>query len=332
MRSLLGLLACLAVAGLVATADGTALRDPEEAAAVLFARLSDHERAKAAFEFDDPARLDWHFVPRERFGLAAGDLKPEAKRALAELLGTLLSEDGLRKLDGVRALEAVLREAEGAHRDLGAYHLSFYGTPGTGEPWSFRFEGHHLSLHVTSTSRELFATTPWFVGANPARVPDGEHEGMVLLGDEVELARELMGSLDDTQRASAIRAEEPPADVLFGPDREQLPVFRPGGLPAARMDEEQRALLRRLVDAYVDDFRVGGGPELSRSLAGEGLLGVHFLWMGPVDGERFYYRVQGESFLIELDVTAPNHVHALWRDREGDFGRDLLAEHRASRK
>jgi hypothetical protein len=46
-------------------------------------------------------------------------------------------------------------------------------------------------------------------------------------------------------------------------------------------------------------------------------------------GQKYYYRVQGPTFLIEHDNTQGNgnHIHSVWRDFNGDFGRDLLAEH-----
>ena len=39
--------------------------------------------------------------------------------------------------------------------------------------------------------------------------------------------------------------------------------------------------------------------------------------------------MQGPTFLIEFDNTQNdgNHVHSVWRDFKGDFGRDLLREH-----
>ena len=42
-----------------------------------------------------------------------------------------------------------------------------------------------------------------------------------------------------------------------------------------------------------------------------------------------YYRVQGPTFLIEYDNVQnnANHIHAVWRDFNGDFGRDILGEH-----
>ena len=49
-------------------------------------------------------------------------------------------------------------------------------------------------------------------------------------------------------------------------------------------------------------------------------------------GKKHYYRVQGPTFLIEYDNTQndANHIHSVWRDFNGDFGRDLLREHLAT--
>ena len=51
--------------------------------------------------------------------------------------------------------------------------------------------------------------------------------------------------------------------------------------------------------------------------------------MTPRRGKKHYYRVQGPTFLIEFDDVQNNgnHIHSVWRDFNGDFGRDLLAEH-----
>jgi len=57
---------------------------------------------------------------------------------------------------------------------------------------------------------------------------------------------------------------------------------------------------------------------------------VHFAWAGGLErGEPHYYRLHGPRLLIEYDNTQDdvNHVHSVWRDPDGDFGADLLAEH-----
>jgi hypothetical protein len=59
---------------------------------------------------------------------------------------------------------------------------------------------------------------------------------------------------------------------------------------------------------------------------------VHFAWAGGLEkGQGHYYRIQGPTFLVEYDNTQnnANHIHTAWRDFNGDFGRDVLAEHLA---
>jgi hypothetical protein len=41
-----------------------------------------------------------------------------------------------------------------------------------------------------------------------------------------------------------------------------------------------------------------------------------------------YYRIQGPRVLAEYNnQRGGNHIHTVWRDPAGDFGRDLLAHH-----
>ena len=55
---------------------------------------------------------------------------------------------------------------------------------------------------------------------------------------------------------------------------------------------------------------------------------IRFGWAGSdVLGRPFYFRIQGATFLIEFDNSGGNHVHSVWRDFNGDFGRDVLADH-----
>jgi hypothetical protein len=57
---------------------------------------------------------------------------------------------------------------------------------------------------------------------------------------------------------------------------------------------------------------------------------VSFAWAGGLEpGEGHYYRVQSPKFLLEYDNTQndANHIHAVWRDLEDDFGEDLLRKH-----
>ena len=55
-----------------------------------------------------------------------------------------------------------------------------------------------------------------------------------------------------------------------------------------------------------------------------------FAWAGSeAPGRGHYYAVRGPGFLVEYDNTQndANHIHAVWRDLDNDWGTDLLADH-----
>ena len=60
------------------------------------------------------------------------------------------------------------------------------------------------------------------------------------------------------------------------------------------------------------------------------LANIKFAWMGGREkGQGHYYRILGSAFLIEYDNTQnnANHIHSVWREFKGDWGKDVLAEH-----
>ena len=105
-------------------------------------------------------------------------------------------------------------------RDPTCYYLRIFGTPGA-DNWSWRFGGHHISIHHTIVGGELRACTPCFFGADPAESPLlGGHQ-LRPLGASTDLAFELLHSLSDAQRASAVLSPVPPVD-LFGGNRTRI--------------------------------------------------------------------------------------------------------------
>ncbi|HVG86000.1 MAG TPA: DUF3500 domain-containing protein, partial [Vicinamibacterales bacterium] len=96
------------------------------------------------------------------------------------------------------------------------------------------------------------------------------------------------------------------------------------------MTPEQRAALMRLIEAYTSVVADDLAADRMAKLKAAGLEKITFAWAGPTEkGAKHYYRVQGPAFLIEYDNTQNdgNHIHAVWRDFAGDFGRDVLREH-----
>ncbi len=98
----------------------------------------------------------------------------------------------------------------------------------------------------------------------------------------------------------------------------------------AAMGSQQQALLTKLIEAYTSNMEADLAAERMARIKGAGIDKVRFAWLGETEkGKKHYYSVQGPTFLIEYDNTQNNgnHIHSVWRDFNGDFGRDILREH-----
>ena len=91
-------------------------------------------------------------------------------------------------------------------------------------------------------------------------------------------------------------------------------------------DSSGQALVLEIIQSYVGAIHMSfGEPILARIRASE-LDDVRFGWAGSVEPRRpHYYRLQGATFLLEFDNSrnGGTHIHSVWRDFGGDFGRDL---------
>ena len=288
-------------------------------------------RAQATKPFDDRDRVDWHYTPRSRNGVSFKEMDKAAREATHALLRSALSAAGYRKLTNIIELELVLREIEtfGWMRDPERYHLTVYGTPDAAKRWGWRFEGHHLSLNFTLAGDKLAVDTPSFFGANPATVQKGAKKGLRALGEEHDAGWALLEALGEAQRKEALFEERTYGEIVTG-NKDKVDPLPATGISAAKLDEKQRALLWKLIEVYAGNFEPGlAQARLARAKQG-GIETIRFGWAGStVRGKPHYYRVQGPRFLIEYDASQNdgNHIHTVWRDFGGDFGRDLLREH-----
>jgi hypothetical protein len=317
--------------GLAPNPAPAAFAELASATADFLASLRPEQRGKAVFQFEDAERVNWHFIPRQRRGLPLKEMSPEQQELARRILRTALSERGYLKASTIIELEQVLREMgqNPGVRDPELYFFSVFGSPGPDEPWGLRAEGHHLSLNFTVVGDSLVATAPAFMGANPAEVRGGARAGLRPLAAEEDLARELIHALDTDQRAAAVIANVTPRDIVTGAAARVEPLS-PVGIPVTQLRADQARLLVRLIDEYLGRM-AGPLAERRRAALEQTDFGeVAFAWAGSLErGRPHYYRIQGPSFLIEYDNTQnnANHIHTVWRDFDGDFGRDLIREH-----
>ncbi|HTU23765.1 MAG TPA: DUF3500 domain-containing protein [Pirellulales bacterium] len=313
---------------------GVAMTD---AAKAFLASLDGEQLKRATMAFDNPARLDWHNIPKpERKGLQVRDMNERQRELCHNLLRAALSPSGYEKAVKIMALENNLREGEknltnGQLRDPERYFLTVFGQPDTSGTWGWSFEGHHLSLNFVVADGQVTSETPSFWGANPATlhifVPGGPEQGTRTLAGEEQLAFDLVNELSDQQRAKAVIAEKAPAEYRNA-GVPQPPQTAPEGLPAGEMNDAEKKTLRALLEMYASHLAPSLAAAQLADVDAHDFNRVFFAWAGSTKpGVPHYYRVQGPSFVLELvnfqsdpAGNPANHVHSVWRSLEGDFG------------
>jgi hypothetical protein len=294
--------------------------------------LTPAQQDLATYSFSDEERLNWHFIPRDRNGISFNSLTSMQREPAMAVLRTFLSAKGFDKVEQIRGLEAVLAEIEVNGRfvrDPEAYFLTVFGEPSMNDTWALRFEGHHIALNWTFVEGMGIASSPQFFGTNPAEVRQGDKEGLRVLAAEEDMARELVTSLTARQLEDAIVDVEIPRDIYTAAEKEISPLDNQG-IAYNTMSPSQQRLLMRLVEEIAGTQPDAIAAERMEEVRNNNTDQIRFVWIGPTGrGEPHYFRIQGAGFLIEYDNTQnnANHVHLVWRDFDGDFGRDLIRLH-----
>ena len=314
-----------------------------DAANKFLSTLTPQQKQSATFPFDNLAERErFGFVPTEmhaRKGVTMGDMNETQRKAAHDLMRAGLSQKGYMTAAAIMELEAILNDIEnppGAaprqrplERNPLKYFVMVFGTPSATGTWGWKVEGHHVSLNFTIANGRMVSSTPHFFGSNPAEVRNGPKKGLRLLGYQEDPARQLLMLLDATQRAKAVINTTAPNDIVTRNETNIKPLDQ-AGIAYAEMQPKQRELLMQVIDAYTSAMAPDVAADRMAVVKKAGLDKVMFAWAGePELGKKHYYRVQGPTFLIEYDNTQNdgNHVHSVWRDFNGDWGRDLLREH-----
>lgn len=332
-RRMKALILLLAVFLSISATAHVAVDDMSAAANGFLASLKPDQAQKASFKLKDDERQNWHFVPKPRKGLPLKEMTPEQRQLAMKLLRSGLSDHGYDKATNIISLETILRELEGPNgrmvRDPELYYISIFGKPEPKGTWGWRVEGHHLSVNFTIVNGEYLAGTPSFFGSNPAEIKSGPRKGDRALADEEDRGRELIKALSPEQREQAIFEKVALKDIVTMAERRVKPLEQKG-VSATKLNAGQKQKLLALVKAYVERNRPELAKEDLRKIQQAGVDKLYFAWAGGIEkGEGHYYRVQGPTFLLEYDNTQNNnnHIHAVYRDFENDFGEDLLHKH-----
>ena len=316
-------------------AHARAAADMAAAAAAWLDSLSAEQRAKATYEYMDGERVFWYYPPLNRHGLALRDMDDEQRKLAYCIMERGLTPRAYKQAAQIIDHETILGKLEKERgvvsfvRDPELYYFTVFGEPGGADPWAWRVEGHHVSLHYSVWGDNVISTTPFFFGANPAEVPQGPQQGLRILGDRQDLALEMVNGLSSEQRRRAVIYPEAPYDILtYNSSRAVFPQEE--GLPGSQMNGAQREMMMTIINEYVTTIREDVAQDKLNAIREQGLDDFYFAWGGGLENNtKHYYRIHGGNFVVEYDnrQNDANHIHSVLRDEENDFANDVLREH-----
>lgn len=288
-----------------------------QAATQWLGALDGERRAKASYRFTDAERVRWHWTTPGGFprnGLPLTEMNQSQRDLAFALLRSSLTDIGYQKALAIMALQRELGN------DTELYYVTVFGNPGGTEPWSWRWEGHHYSRHMTVVGESITAT-PFFLGA----WPETTDAGLRAMPREQDAARELINSLTGPARDQAIFQTNTLTQHITQ-NQPQVNPLDPIGIAYAELGASQQGLLNEIIATYLSNQPEPIAASLRGRIQAAGLEPIRFGWAGQIEpGRPHYYRVQGPTFLLEFDNSRNRgtHIHSVWRDFSEDFGRNL---------
>ena len=313
--------------------------------------LNADQSKKTQFNFNDSLRTKWSNFPVgmvPRTGIRYGELSDQSRIAFHEMLSTFLSSQGYLKITGIMQLDDILNILTNmAHQkgqintelktrldNLGwayeSYFISIWGNPADKEPWGFSFGGHHIALHLTMDGKDL-SFTPLFIGTDPAQIQTSKYAGWRVLSKEEDYGFSLLNFLSKEQKAKAILTQAVPKDIITNPASDQR-ITSYYGIAAKEFHADQLEVFKILIQEYLHNFEHHVAHGLYDKILKNGFDKVYFAWIGGTERHTpHYYIINGPDFLIEYDNVGfqndGNHIHAILREKENDFGSDILKDH-----
>ncbi len=142
-----------------------------------------------------------------------------------------------------------------------------------------------------------------------------------MLGAEEDIARQILKGCSPENEKQLWLSKEA-ADDIRSRGTPQPSQDKAVGLAFSKMSDDQKKLVAGLLAEYLRNMPEDVMKERHIRMLKAGVDQIHFAWWGSDKlNERHAYRVQGPTFLIEYNNTqnSANHVHAIWRDMDGDF-------------
>jgi uncharacterized protein DUF3500 len=329
-----------------------------DAANTFLSTLSEAQKKAVLFAFTDAAqRVRWSNFPDgavSRSGVRWGELNAAQRSALMDLLGAVLSPEGVlmvrEQMDaddvvkktstGIPPNERPPRSSGGPANgsppgDFGGppggrppvnfgsdyYFVSFVGRPSPTLPWMLQFGGHHLAINATVVGPNI-TFSPSVTGGEPLKyTKDGK--AIYIVENEVRQAMAMLNGLTAEQRRKVVISDRR-IDLVLGPGHDGQ-ILQPEGLPGSEMTDAQKAQLLAVIEARLGILKA---HDLAAAMADvrRNLNQTSFAWYGTTtELGGAYFRVTGPTVLIEyapqdMDGDATDHAHNMYRDPTNEYG------------
>lgn len=312
--------------------------------------LSEAQRAALDKPFDYESAIHWSNLPIgvvPRTGLRLGDLDATQTAAVRQVFEAALSACGLKLLDEVRLADDWLSAYD--KRPIGwsanNYYLTVLGEPGPKTPWMLQVGGHHLAYNFTFNGTRPGAT-PLFFGSEPIRFEvkgttysplDAQSSAMSKLATAIatQPGAKLSGTFTDVVKGVEVGGT--PGGHMTGGTDTGFPQSYPSGTEdrgalLGKLDPAQRKLAREAIESFASfPGKSISAPLLAAYLDPKALDATYVGYAGDTAlGIRgSYIRIDGPRAWMELVVQPaiahPEelHYHALWRDKQSDYGGEI---------
>lgn len=282
----------------------------------------------------DTNRLRWSNLPlgqHHRDGLRLDQMDDPQRILVHELLRTILSEQGyLKALFIMQYDEDTRNRLTSARLPIAdwygqeKYFTWIFGRPDNQEKWGLKFEGHHLSINMTFSTRGV-SCTPLFTGINPGLSIKGITAGKYVMYQENEAGKNLFLSLTSAQRLKAWVDTLPFTIDVRTQTGKEAHILDEKGLPWSELNDQQKLFVDQIIRAWADNFQPGINEEKRASLT-RSFHQARLVWMGTSSVDQLhYYALISPEWVIEFTNRDQGlqHFHTLWRMMTEDFGAKL---------
>ena len=283
----------------------------------------------------------------KRDGLRLGDLDTKQTALARRVFEAALSACGLRLLDDVRHADDSLIPLDTRQIGWGGgnYYLSVLGEPSARTPWMLQLGGHHLAYNFTFNGKQPGAT-PLFFGTEPIRfeLQGVEYEPLsvqstamrnLAAGIAIHPGAKLGGTFTDVVKG--VEVTQVPGKFPSGGTDTGFPQTYPTGAQDrgvlySTLTPAQQALVRTALRSYTSFPGAAISQPLVAAYESAAALGKTYVgYAGATDlsEKGSYVRIDGPriwmEFVVQPAVAKPAelHYHALWRDKQSDYGGEI---------